>query len=42
MEKNEFEDIGLEIWIRLFQKNEQSLHEHMEESNNSTNGEFSD
>jgi len=42
MEKNEFEDLGIEIWIRLFQKNERSLHEHMEENNNITNREFSD
>ncbi len=30
MEKNEFEDLGIEIWIRLFQKQEQSPHEQME------------
>lgn len=25
MDKNEFEDLGKEIWIRLFQESEQSL-----------------
>lgn len=42
MEKNEFEDLGIEIWIRMFQKNEQSHYNHVEDSNNSSNGEFSD
>jgi len=42
MEKNGFEDLGIEIWVRLFQKNERSLHEPMEENNNITNREFSD
>lgn len=31
MDNSEFEDIGKEIWIRLFHKNERSLHEQMEE-----------
>ncbi len=30
MDKNEFEDLGIEIWIRLFQESEQSRHEQIE------------
>ncbi len=31
MDKNEFEDLGIEIWIRLFQESGQSLHKQIEE-----------
>lgn len=31
MDKNEFEDLGIGIWVRLFQKKGQSFYEHPEE-----------
>ncbi len=33
MDKNDFEDLGIEIWIRLFQESEQLLHKQIEEVN---------
>ena len=32
MDKYEFEDLGIEIWVRLFQKKGQSFHERPEEN----------
>lgn len=31
MDKNDFEDLGIEIWIRLFRESDQSPHEQIEE-----------
>ncbi len=31
MNENEFEDLGIGIWVRLFKKKEQTFHEHAQE-----------